>query len=364
MNTTGKGRLKLEDVARMSGVSRSTVSRVINQHPNVSEPVRQRVWGVIQETGYHPHQAARSLALQRSNILGLVIPRSVQSFFSDPYFPRLTQGVAQACNEHNATLSLFLFHTKEDERNLFPRLSRPGLVDGIIIQATHADDDLFNQLSQSDIPFIVAGRPMNVPDASYVDVDNVRGAFTAVRHLIHQGFRRIGTITGPLNTSTGQDRLSGYRKAQDDSGIDFDERLVVEGDFSQDSGYYAAKRLLQHKPEAIFVASDMMALGALRALRENGMQVPEDIAIVGFDDIPDAAQMSPHLTTIRQPIHSMGMQLVETLLDVIDNGSKPPRRVVFGTELVIRESCGANQSMKRKLVNPDGNGYSQDHERR
>lgn len=338
--------MKLEDIARLSGVSRSTVSRVINQQPNVSEPVRLRVWKVIEETGYYPHQAARSLASQRSSILGLVIPRSVQGFFADPYFPCLTQGVAQACNEQNNTLALFVFHTKEDERQLFARLSRPGLVDGVIIQATHADDVLFNQLIQSDIPFVVAGRPVNVPDVNYVDVDNVQGAYTAVRHLVHLGYRRIGTITGPLNTTTGMDRLKGYQKALEESNIDYDESFVVEGDFSQGGGYYWARRLLTRSLDAMFIASDMMAIGALRALQENEKRIPEDIAIVAFDDVPDAARANPPLTTIRQPIHQMGMRLVQTLLDVIDNGSKPPRKVIFGTELVIRESCNANRAVE------------------
>lgn len=364
MSHPAKSHLTLEDIAQLSGVSRSTVSRVVNQQPNVSEPVRQRVLGVIQQTGYHPNLVARGLASQHSNVLGLVIPRSAQAFFADPYFPRLTQGVAQACNEHNYTLSLFLFHTKEDEQHLFPRLSRPGLVDGIIIQATHADDDLFNQLGQSDIPFVVAGRPVNLPDASYVDVDNVSGAYTAVRHLIHLGYRRIATVTGVLNTTAGQDRLQGYCKALADSNIDFDENLVAEGDFSQTSGYYCARRLLNQRPQAMFVAADMMALGAQRAIHEQGMKVPDDIAIVGYDDLPIALEANPPLTTIRQPIRRLGIKLVQTLLDVIENGSKPPRKVIFGTELVIRESCGANLSMQRKQAPSIGNGFSQEQERR
>jgi LacI family transcriptional regulator len=334
--------LTLEDIARLSGVSRSTVSRVVNDHPSVSEPVRQRVQKVIRETGYHPHQAARSLASHRSHILGLVIPRSIQSFFADPYFPRLTQGVAQACNDYNYTLSLFLFHTKEDEQRLFPRLSRPGLLDGIIIQSTYADDRLFDQLSQSEISFIVAGRPPHVPGASYVDVDNLSGAYTAVRHLTYLGFRKIATITGSIGSSAGLDRLQGYRRALSESNIEYDEDLVAVGDFSQNSGYYNAKKLLLHEPEAIFVASDMMAFGAMRAISENGMKIPDDIALVGYDDLPIALQTNPPLTTIRQPIRRMGIKLVETLLDVIENGAAPPRKVIFDTELIIRETCGSH----------------------
>lgn len=340
--------LTLEDIARLAGVSRSTVSRVINDHPSVSEPVRQRVWEIVNETGYRPHPAARSLASRRSSVIGLVLPRRVHTFFTDPYFPSLTEGVAQACNKHNHMLSLFLFYTEEDERKLFPLISRPGLLDGIIIQSTHAADEMFMQLSQSAIPSIVAGRPMTVSDFSYVDVDNVAGAYTAVRHLVHLGRQRIGTITGPMNTTVGLDRLEGYRRALSESRLPFDEMLCAEGDLSEDGGYYCAQRLLLQEPDALFVASDIMAVGALRAIREAGRAVPDDVAVVGFDDLPPATRSSPPLTTIRQPIRRLGMELVENLLDIIQNGTHPPRRVVFGTELVVRESCGAARALGRE----------------
>lgn len=342
----GTSKLTLEDIAQLAGVSRSTVSRVINEHPAVSEAVRQRVWDIVNETGYRPNQAARSLASQRSNIIGLVIPRRVHTFFTDPYFSSLTEGVAQACNQHSYMLSLFLFYTAEDERKLFPFVSRPGTVDGIIIQSTHAADEMFQQLSESDVPSIVAGRPMNVSDFSYVDVDNVAGAHTAVRHLVQLGRRRIGSITGPLSTTAGLDRFEGYQNALSESRLPQDDRLHIEGDFTESSGYYCARRLLPSKPDALFVASDIMAVGALQAIREAGLKVPEDIAIVGFDDLPPATRTSPPLTTIRQPIRRMGIELINKLLDIILNGPQPPRRVIFGTELVIRGSCGADFPIK------------------
>jgi LacI family transcriptional regulator len=333
----------LEDIAKISGVSRSTVSRVINNSPNVKESVRLRVQEVVRQTGYHPHPAARSLATQRTSIIGLVIPRSVHTVFTDPYFPNLTQGVSQACTRNDYTLSLFLFHNEEDERRLFPRLGYRGFVDGIIIQSSAADEVLLAQLKDSDVPFVMAGRPLTNSNVSYVDVDNVTGAHNAVRHLVHLGRRRIGTITGPLITSPGSDRFEGYKKALEDSNIDFDGALFTEGDFSESSGYFNARQLLAHGPDALFVASDIMAIGALRAIRESGLAVPEDISIVSFDDLPAATQASPPLTTIRQPIQQMGVNLVETLLDIIENGPIPPRRTVFTTELVIRESCGATR---------------------
>lgn len=340
--------LTLDDIAKLAGVSRSTVSRVINDHPNVSEKARARVLNVISKTGFLPNMAARSLASQRSYILGLVIPRSTHTFFTDPYFPRLTEGIAQACNSHGYTLSLFLFHTLEDEQKLFPRLCRRGLVDGTIIQSTDGADDMFQQLSQSDVPFVVAGRPPHIEGASYVDVDNVNGAYTAARHLALLGYKRIGYVAAPYNTTTGMDRLEGYKKALQESGLPFDPTLAAESDFTERGGYYSAQKLLHQRPDALFVASDTMAIGAMRAIREAGLRVPHDIAVVGFDDLPPASQSTPALTTIRQPIRRLGVKLVETLLDIIDNGPLPPRRVIFGTELIIRDSCGMSQVLDKE----------------
>lgn len=333
--------LTLEEIARKAGVSRSTVSRVINNQPNVRDSVRNRVLQVVEQTGYIPNVAARSLASQRTNVIALVIPRSVQNFFTDPYFPRLTQGVAEACNRYNYTLSLFLFHTEDDERKLFPRITRHGMVDGVIIQATYAAHELFEQLESGGVPYVVAGRPIDYPQSSYVDVDNKSAALIAVRHIIHQDRTRIAHITGPLVSTAGLDRLEGYKQALLERGLLSDSNLIAEGDFTEISGYYCAQRILPHHPDAIFIASDTMAVGALRAIREARLSIPEDIAIVGFDDVPPAVQAVPRLTTIRQPIRRMGIKLVETLLDILDNGTTPPRRILLGTELVVRESCGA-----------------------
>jgi LacI family transcriptional regulator len=332
--------LTLDEVAKIAGVSTATVSRVINDYPHVRDNVRQRVLQVIEETGYQPHTAARSLASNKTNVIGLVIPNSVSNFFTDPYFPRLTEGIAHACNENDYVLSLFIFNSKEIERKIFPRVSRRGLVDGIVIQSTGLQDEALSYVIEGEIPFIVAGRPMNAPQASFVDVDNRAGAYKATRHLIQLGRMRIATITGVLDTSVGMDRLKGYRKALNDSRIDIDEQLVAEGDFTELSSYYAAKRLLAHNPDAIFVASDTMAQGAMRALREENISVPNDIALVGFDDLPPARNSIPRLTTVRQPIRRFGIKLVDTLIDILKNGTEPPRRIIFDTELVIRESCG------------------------
>jgi LacI family transcriptional regulator len=335
--------LTLEDIARKAGVSRSTVSRVVNGHPNVRAEVRQRVLEVVQETGYHPNAAARTLASQRSRMIGLVLPRTVSSFFTDPYFPHLTQGIAQACNQLDYTLGLFLVGSNEDEAKAFPRLSRRGYLDGVLIQTGQAGDQLIDRLVRSKMPLVIIGRPFHSDGVNFIDVDNVDAARNAVGHLVRLGRQRIATITGPTNTTTGIDRREGYLRALAERGRAVEDALVAEGDFSEASGYYAMQRLLPVKPDAVFAASDVMAFGAMRAIREAGLRIPEDIALVGFDDLPQAGRSDPPLTTVRQQVVQFGMSSVEVLMDIIDNGITPPRRIVMATELIVRESCGAHR---------------------
>ena len=334
--------LTLEDIAKQAGVSRSTASRVVNDDPNVSDRARRRVQRVISSTGYHPHAAARSLASHRSWMIGFVMPRMVSNFFTDPYFPRLTQGIAQACNQHNYTLALFLVDTKEDEKRIFPRISHRGLLDGIILQTAEKGDMLIERLVSLDFPVVIAGRPFISNGISYIDVDNIHAAHEAVSYLIRLGYQRIGTITGRMNRTYAIDRKEGYEQALIEHGRKVDGSLIVVGDFTEESGYAAMKQLLPAKPDAVFAASDAVAIGAIRAVRDAGLRVPEDIALVGFDDLPIASHSDFNLTTIRQPIFQFGIQAVETLIDLIENGIKPSRRIIMETELVVRDSCGAS----------------------
>lgn len=340
-------KLTLEDVAKLAGVHRSTVSRVVNDSPNVSPDVRKRVQRVIQSTGYQPNAAARSLASQRSNMIGLVLPRSVSSFFTDPFFPQLTQGIAFGCNNYNLTLSLFLAGNREDEEKILPRIARRGFLDGVLIQSGRPDEYLIDRLTKSNIPNVIIGRPFYSDGLSFIDIDNVNAAFKATQHLLDLGYQRIATITGNNDSTVTADRLEGYKKALGMAGRVFNPDMVAEGDFSEFSGYQAVKALLPLKPDAIFSQSDIMAAGAIRAMQEAGLRIPEDVAVVGFDDIPIARQQKVQLTTIRQPITRFGIKAVELLIDLMENGTKPARRIILDTELVIRESCGAKKVMKQ-----------------
>jgi LacI family transcriptional regulator len=333
--------LTLEDIATTAGVSRSTVSRVVNGHPSVREDVRKRVLEVIQSTGYHPHAAARTLASQRSWTIGLVLPHSVSFFFTDPYYPHLTKGIAQACNQSDYTLALFLVGTKEDEEKIFPRVSRKGLLDGVLVQSGHhGDQGIIGHLVDAKMPLVIIGRPFRSDNVSYIDIDNINAASNAVSHLIRLGRQRIGTITGPANSTVGIDRKQGYMKALTERGRRVDETLISEGDFTEAGGYYAMQKLLPANPDAVFAASDVMAIGAMRAAREAGLRIPDDIAFIGFDDLPIATLSDIQLTTVRQPVVQFGTKGVEMLIDQIENNDSSPRHVIMDTELVIRASCG------------------------
>lgn len=342
-NDEHKSNLTLKDIARKAGVSRSTVSRVINNHPNVSKAARQRVTQIIEDTGFHPNVAARSLAMRRTRMLGLVLPRSMSSFFTDPYFPHLTQGIAKACNEEDYTLGLFLVSTPEDEQKIFSRVLRKGLLDGILLQSGELGDQLIDDLLKSEIPLVIAGRPFDTEGVSYIDIDNVKAAHQAVTHLINLGHKRIGTIAGAPDNTVSFDRLNGYKQALQDAGMELDETLIVKGDYSEVCGYDSMQKLLPARPDAVFAASDAMAIGAIRAVQEAGLNVPDDIAFVGFDDLPLATMPNIQLTTVRQPVFEFGFTAIEMLIETIETEDNEPKQVILDTELIIRDSCGSSR---------------------
>lgn len=335
-------KVTISKIAELAGVSKATVSRVLNGYPHIRPELREKVQQVIAETGFQPHNVARLLASDRSNMIGLVIPSGPQAVFTDPYFPALTQGISQVSNQHQQTLALFIFHSEIEGRDTVQSILATGLLDGIIITADLKENAFMPELMASDMPFVLVGRPKNPDGINFIDVDNVGGGFMATEHLIKLGHRRIGTVASAQNASS-DDRYAGYCQALETYNVPFDPQLVAVGDYTLESGYHAAKQLIPKKPDAIFVASDTMSLGVLRALREAGRRVPEDVAVVGFDDLPPAVQADPQLTTIRQPINLIGRLAVETLMEVIENHERLPRQEFLSTELIVRASCGAVQ---------------------
>ncbi len=329
----------LEQIAEIAQVSRSTVSRVINNDPNVSDKTRTKVLDVIEKIHFQPNMAARSLAGGRTRIIGVVIPTSVSAVFADPYFSLVIQGISNACNVRDHSIMLWLAEP-EYERRTVRQVFSNKLLDGVIIASNVMDEPLLNSMLESDLPMVLIGRLPDQPNISFVDVDNQNSAREMVAYLLRLGYKRIGTITGPLNMIAGNDRLEGYKSALRQWNINLDNSLVIEGNFAEESGYTAMQRLLPRKPEAIFCASDAMAVGALRAIREAGYCVPGDISLASFDDMPFAARTDPPLTTVRQPIIKTGAVAAETLINLIEHPSQAPCQVILPTELVIRASCG------------------------
>ena len=332
--------LTLDDIAALAGVSRSTVSRVVNEHPSVKMDVRQRVLDIIEEHHFHPNAAARTLAMQRSWTIGLILPHSVSTFFTDPYYPNLLMGIAKACNLYGYTLALFLVSTKEDEENVFPRVGRKGFLDGVIVQSGHhGDQSAIGRMVDKKIPLVVVGRPFRSDNVTYIDIDNINAVKSAVTYLYQTGCRKIATITGPLDSTVGIDRLEGYRQAiKEQNGI-LDDSLIAEGNFTETGGYLAMQKLLPYHPDGVFAASDVMAVGAMKAIEEANLRISEDISIIGFDDLPAASYGGNQLSTIRQDVPELGLKSVESLIKQIEDETIPPYRILMHTELIIRKSC-------------------------
>jgi DNA-binding LacI/PurR family transcriptional regulator len=333
---TGNGRgTTLEEVARVAGVSRATVSRVVNGNPEVGRGVER----AVERLGYVPNPAARSLVTRRSQSIGLVIGEPAGRLFEDPFFPRLLRGIGAALSSRDLQLVLLMPQSSSEEART-ERYLTAGHVDGALFVSLHGNDPLPQSISSRGVPVVVGGRPPRGSQVSYVDVDNVQGARSAVEHLIETGRTRIGTIAGPQDMPAGQDRLAGYQDALDNAGIGRDAKLISDGDFTHQGGAEAARRILGARPnlDAIFAASDLMAAGAVQVLRAAGRRIPEDVAVVGFDDSPSAETPDPPLTSVRQPIEEMGREMVRLLVEQLADPGSVPRTVILATQLVRRRS--------------------------
>ncbi|HWC43210.1 MAG TPA: LacI family DNA-binding transcriptional regulator [Actinomycetota bacterium] len=358
----------LEQVAALAGVSRATVSRVVNGSPKVSPEARAQVERAVAKLGYVPNRAARSLVTRRADSVALVVSESHARFFSEPFFAGMVRGVSAALAGTGVQLLLLIAQDLPD-RSRLERYVVGGHVDGVLLASLHGDDPLPATLERAGVPAVLVGRPAGPgtpgdrrdpstlrggpggsrrggpPEdrgarASYVDADNRGGARAAVLHLAARGRRRIATVTGPLDMGVGLDRLDGYRDGLAAAGLAADPALVEPGDFTEEGGAAATVRLLARPGppvDAVFAASDLMAAGALRALRAAGRRVPEEVAVVGFEDSAVARCAQPPLTTVRQPIEEMGRQATRLLLATVA-GEATGAHLTLDTELVVRAS--------------------------
>ncbi|MEV0001152.1 LacI family DNA-binding transcriptional regulator [Micromonospora sp. NPDC050980] len=327
----------LEAVARRAGVSRATVSRVVNGSTTVAESIQQAVRRAVEELGYVPNLAARSLVTQRTDSVALVLPEAATRVFSDDQvFPGIIRGAAQELEAADKQLVLMLAGSPAGHERV-ERYTTGRHVDGVLFASLHGEDPLPGRLARLGIPVVCSGRPLDGADVPYVDVDHTGGVTRAVEHLIAAGRRRVATIAGPQDMVAGIERLIGYRAALTTAGL---PELVAYGDFTRESGTAAMRELLAADPQldAVFAASDLMAHAALRALREAGRRVPEDVAVIGFDDIETAAYTEPPLTTVRQPIVELGRAMTRQLLRIAA-GEPVEQALLLPTELILRDSA-------------------------
>ncbi|NED35305.1 LacI family DNA-binding transcriptional regulator [Streptomyces sp. SID8499] len=339
----------LEDVAREAGVSRATVSRVVNGVRNVDPAIQELVHRAIERTGYAPNRAARSLVTRRAETIALVVsgagdaPEETQGAFAarafaDPFFGRVVSGVVGFLSPRSMHPVLMFAESPEDRREVLTYL-RQGRADGALVVSTHADDPLPALLADAKLPAVLFARPARPVPLSYVDLDHRDGGRLAAEHLLARGCRRPATVAGPLAVAASQERLAGFRDTLARHG--HPHVPVAEGGFTLDSGVAAMERLLADHPDVdgVFAANDLMAQGICQLLQERGRRVPDEVAVIGFDDSAIALTCRPPLTTVRQPVERMAAEMARLLDQHIRGERTEPACVVFDPELVVRETA-------------------------
>lgn len=330
----------LEAVAARAGVGRGTVSRVINGSPEVSAKMREAVLQAIDDLGYVPNRAARSLVTRRADSIALVVSESGDRVFAEPFFAGVVRAISAELADTPMQLWLAMVSSTTDRRQLERQLTGQH-VDGVLLLSLHGDDPLPSLLEGRGLPTVLGGRPTGTAPVSYVDVDNRAGGRLAVDHLVARGRRRIATISGPQDMLAGVTRLDGYRDGLRAAGLDDDDDdLVAHGDFSEASGAAAMQALLAARPDldAVFTASDPMAFGAMRVIKDAGRRIPDDVAVVGFDGSPTARYTDPPLSTVHQPVEAMGRHMTRLLLRRIASDATAEPVVILAPDLVVRDS--------------------------
>lgn len=332
----------LKDIAGKVGYSVTTVSRALNDYDDVSEETKQLIKRVAQEMGYHPHVIAQSLQRQRTNTVGFIVP-ATDRYLSDPYFLELLAGIGDGAASYDFDLLVSTCKPMcPKERVVYERMVKGRRVDGIVVARTRCDDERIAYLVSEDFPLVAFGRTDLGLDFPYLDVDGEKGVYEAVEYLVGLGHRRIGFISPSMYLMFAEHRLAGYKRALQDNGLEFDPALVVEGNLTQSGGYQRMEQLLGLKepPTAAVTGNDLMAFGAMEAAQERGLVVGQDIAVIGFDDVPLAAHFHPSLTTVRQPIYEIGKMLSQRLVKIIEGKKLAQHQILLQPQLVIRESSG------------------------
>ena len=336
-------RATAQDVATMAGVSPTTVSFVLNnvEGMRISKETRERVLEAAKSLNYHPDSSAQKMARGKTSVIGLVLRQNPEKAYADLFLPDVMQGISSVIRENDYKL-LFIPLPPEDKEKSYLKLINERHVDGLIVSGPTEDDQELIEAHNDGAKIVLMSKVRNCK-IPYIDIDNQKGAESAVNHLISLGHERIAVISNTsINYASSKDRIEGYQNALAKHNLPFDEKLVFYGDRTPESGYHAMKELLSIKPlpTAVFIASDTVALGALNALYENGIRVPEEIAIVGFDDIALARYVIPPLTTVHLPAYSLGLGAASMLIQQLNNDFSESNEIILQTRLIVRESSG------------------------
>lgn len=333
--------LKQTEIARIARVSQATVSRVLNEDPQVNEDLRQRVLAAVEAYGYVPNARAQSLRAQHSHTLGLVLHRAPSSLANDPFFSSLIASILEYGGKHGYHLCVDAARAVHSRRAIYEELLRTRRVDGLILVESETNDERMARLNEQGFPFVLIGR-YELGDGVYsVDNDNVGAARMATEYLLSRGHQRIAYIGGPAGLVLTRDRLFGYRNALEAAGLKYDPALVMFGDFSEQSGYRSARDLLTltKRPSAILALDDVMAIGALQAAKEHKLAVPTDVAIIGFNNSPLCSYVEPALTSVAVDIPALARAATEMLIDLIEGRPVSTKHAIIPAQIVKRESA-------------------------
>lgn len=335
-----KKKITISDIAKECGVSKSTVSRVLNNSPNVDEETKKRVLEVIQKYGYIPNSFARGLVGKRVNSIGVIV-----SDITNPYYSLLVKGIEDICRTYNYSLLLCNTDGRITEEIKHVKLLIQKNVDGIIFASSKLDGqaiELAKNYGYRNHIVLVGRLPKEYENFNFVIVDNLLGAYMGVNYLISLGHRKIAFLSGTWNTWPNMKRFEGYKKAMEENGLSIEKKYILNGDFTLETGYYMGLKILsmRNRPTAIFCANDMSAIGVLEACWESGVDVPDDISVIGFDDIGMSSFRSIQLTTISQSIYEQGALAGKVLLEKIQSDEENLTQIVLPPKLVVRKTCG------------------------
>jgi len=347
----------IKDVAKRAGVALSTASLVLNNGTRVSDETRRKVWEAVESLNYRPNAIARNLKRRKSDTVGLFL-----TGFGGPFFGSIIQGLEDVVASNN--YNLVACSTSGNARNSANRFLLEKQFDAAVIFGPNIPDEVLLQVEDDSFPIVLMDRELDGKHLHKVLVNNVQGAHTATSHLIRQGRRTVGFLNGGVNSYNGSKRFDGYRKALEEAGLPYQPSYTAQGHFTEQGGYQATKSLIISRkvPEAIFCANDEMAIGCVQALTEAGYRIPDDVALVGFDDIRLAEFLRPSLTTIRHPMYEWGTIVAHVIFQALQDAWEAPQSILLDTELIQRESCAASTRKRpfsgQTAVSLDGAKYN------